>query len=164
MKILTEDIQLLAEKIAASEESLQNLAQEIEEIGQPAAQELKRRYEALVVEENALKRNLAEALGMDEVDPEKFAKIHTLLEHIEREEAAVERDAGFLHQAAPTSPEVLARTGSRLAELCLRAIHRVIGDRHPLGESVFVNHSHRLLAERYGLNGKLPENREKPVT
>jgi hypothetical protein len=155
MKTITEDIAVLADKIAASEERLQNLAAEIEEIGQPAAHDLKRRFDALVIEEKALKRNLAEALGMDDADPGRLSKIRTLLEHIEREQAAVESEAGFLQQAAPSSVEVLARTGNRLIELCLQAIHRVTGDHHPLGESVFVNHSHRLLAERYGLDGKV---------
>ena len=151
MKPTPDEIATLAHKIAESESRLQKLEWEIEEIGQPAAHELKRRLDALRIEESALKRNLTETLGMDEPDDRRMAKIDALIRHIESEEASVENDAEFLHQSAPTSAEIAAQAGNQLVKLCLRAIKRVIGDRHPLGESVFVNHSHRLLAERYGL-------------
>ncbi len=142
---------LLASQIAQSETRLQQLECEIEEIGQPAAHELKRRLGALKIEENALKRNLAEALGMDDPGDARMDKIEALLRYIEREEEAVGHDANFLHQSTPTSSELAARAGSKLVELCLRAMRRVVGDRHPLGMSVFVNHSHEVLAKRYGL-------------
>jgi hypothetical protein len=32
-----------------------------------------------------------------------------------------------------------------------RKVHRLLGDRHPLGWSVFVNHTHEDLVERHGL-------------
>jgi chromosome segregation ATPase len=151
MKISPENVSFFASKIAESEASLQQLEWEIEEIGQPAAQELKRRLDALRVEENALKRNIAEALGMNEPDEARMEKIEVLLAYIQREEASVKHEADFLHQSPPTSAEFAARAGSQLVELCLRAMKRVLGDHHPLGMSVFVNHSHETLASQYGL-------------
>jgi hypothetical protein len=151
MKPDTECVAALARKIADAEAKLQKLEWEIDEIGQPAALELKRRLEALKTEEHALKRNLKEVMGMDDPDPSRMQKIEALLAYIEREEAEVEHDADFLHQSPPTSAEFVTRAGSQVVGLCLRAIKRVLGNRHPLGESVFVNHSHELLATRYGL-------------
>lgn len=92
-----------------------------------------------------------------------MARIEALLAYIQREEASVERDADFLHQSPPTSAEFAAQAGSRLVDLCLRALKRVVGDHHPLGMSVFVNHSPKVLAERYGVGdkdsaAKTPEN------
>jgi hypothetical protein len=86
-----------------------------------------------------------------------MAKIQALLAYIQREEAAVEHEAEFLHQSPMTSSELAAQAGSRLVDLCLRAIRRVFGDHHPLGMSVFVNHSPQLLAERYGLDDAGPQ-------
>jgi chromosome segregation ATPase len=151
MKPTPEDIASLAKKIAEAEAGIQKLEWEIEEIGQPAAHGLKHRFDSLKIEEHALKRNLAEALGMDEPGEARMAKIEALLAYIRREEAAVEREAEFLHQSPPTSAEFAAQAGSRLVELCLRALKRVVGEHHPLGMSVFVNHSPQLLAERYGV-------------
>jgi chromosome segregation ATPase len=151
MKATPESMSLLASQIAQSEIRLQQLEWEIEEIGQPAAHELKRRLDALKIEENALKRNLTEALGMDDPGDARMKKIEALLRYIEREEDAVGHDADFLHQSPPTSAEFAAKAGSKLVELCLRALKRVVGDHHPLGMSVFVNHSHEVLAKRYGL-------------
>jgi hypothetical protein len=85
-----------------------------------------------------------------------MAKIEALLAYIRSEESAVEREAEFLHQSPPTSAEFAAQAGSRLVELCLRALKRIVGDHHPLGMSVFVNHSPQLLAERYGLDDSEP--------
>jgi chromosome segregation ATPase len=162
MKPTPEEIAALANQIASVESRLQNLEWEIEEIGQPAAHELQRRLDSLKVEEHALKRNLEEALGMDDPGEARMAKIEALLAYIQGEEAAVEREAEFLHQSPPTSAEFAAQAGSRLMELCLRALKRVVGDHHPLGTSVFVNHSPQLLAERYGIDGAntAPETRE----
>ncbi len=151
MKPTPEDISALACRIVEAETRLQNLEWEIEEIGQPAAHELKHRLESLQIEESALKRNLAEALGMDDPGETRKAKIEALLTYIEREEKAVEGEAEFLHQSPPTSAEFAAQAGSRLVELCLRALKRIVGNHHPLGMSAFVNHSHQALAERYGL-------------
>jgi len=149
MKPTPEETAGLAAKIAESEERLQILEEEIEEIGQPAAQELKRRLDALRIEETALKRNLVEALDMDDPGAKRMANIEALLEYIQREESAVGREAEFLHQSSPTSPELAAQAGSKLVDLCRRAIRRVLGDHQPLGKSVFVNHSPQLLEKRY---------------
>lgn len=147
-----ENIAALAREIAESEVKLQMLEAEIEEIGQPAAHDLKRRLEALKVEENALKRNLAEALDIEGPDSARMEKVKSLLHYIESEEAAVAHDADFLYQAAPTSSEMAAKAGIHLLDLCLRALKRVVGDHHPLGMSVFVNHSRENLKSLYGLN------------
>jgi chromosome segregation ATPase len=154
MKPTPEAIAALANQIAEAEAKLQNLEWEIEEIGQPAAHELQRRLDALKIEEHALKRNLEEALGMEEPGDARMAKIEALLAYIQSEEAAVEREAEFLHQSPPTSAEIATQAGSRIMDLCLRALKRVVGDHHPLGTSVFVNHSPQLLAERYGVGDK----------
>jgi chromosome segregation ATPase len=157
MKPSPEAIAALARQIAEAETKLQNLEWEIEEIGQPAAHELQRRLDALNIEEHALKRNLAEALGMEEPGDARMAKIEALLAYIQSEESAVEREAEFLHQSPPTSAEIATQAGSRIMDLCLRALKRVVGDHHPLGMSVFVNHSPQLLEERYGISGKKPD-------
>jgi len=154
MKPTSEETATLVRKIAEAEERLQYLEDEIEEIGQPAGHELKRRLDALKIEEAALKRNLLEALDMDDPGDRRMEKIDALLEYIRREEDAVEREAEFLHQSPPTSAEVAAQTGAKLLDMCLRALKRVVGDHHPLGMSVFVNHSPNLLEERYGLGGR----------
>ena len=160
MKPTPEAIAALAQQIAEAEARLQNLEWEIEDIGQPAAHELQRRLDALKIEEHALKRNLEEALGMEEPGDARMAKIEALLAYIQSEEAAVEREAEFLHQSPPTSAEIATQVGSRFIDLVLRALKRVVGDHHPLGTSVFVNHSPQLLEERYGLGGKKPDTGE----
>lgn len=160
MQFNPDEIAILAETIASSEVRLQRMEQEIREIGQPAASDLQRRLEALKVEEAALKRNLAEALGLEDPSEQRLARIERLMDHISREESSMEHEARFLQQAAPTSMELIARTGNRFKELCVHAIRRVFGEQ-PLGGSVFVNHSHQLLAERYGYqtsaSGKTPK-------
>jgi hypothetical protein len=156
MKPTPESIALFAEKIAELEDKLQKLDWEIAEIGQPAAFDLKRRLDALKIEENALKRNLSEALGMEEPKEVRMSKIESLLAHIEREEKSVERGVAFLNQSGHTSSEFAAQAGKRLVELCLRALNRVLGEHRPLGSSVFVNHSHETLAHQYGLADEPP--------
>ena len=141
----------LARKIAESEARLQRLGWEIEEIGQPAAHELQRRLDALKIEEKALQRNLAEALELDDLNSGRMEKVEALLRYIQSEQASVAQDAHFLHQSPPTSAEFAAQAGSHLVNLCLRGIKRVIGDHHPLGMSVFVNHSRENLQSLYGL-------------
>lgn len=160
MKPTPEEITALAREIAEAEAKLQQLEWEIEEIGQPAAHELQRRLDALKIEEQALQRNLAEALDMDEPGDARMAKIEALLAWIQSEESAVEREAEFLHQSPPTSSEIAAQAGTRLVDLCLRALRRVVGNHHPLGMSVFVNHSPQLLQERYGV-GAADKTRSK---
>lgn len=156
MKTPPDEAAALAYKVAEAEHKLQQLEWEIEEIGQPAGHELQRRLDALKIEEQALKRNLDETLGMNEPDDARMAKIRALLAHIEREENSVEEEAGFLHQSPITSSEVAAQVGSKVLELCLRALKRVVGHHHPLGTSAFVNHDRAELERQFGLKHEQP--------
>jgi hypothetical protein len=141
----------LAEKIAEMEPKLEALEREITEIGQPAANELKKRFDALRIEERALKRNFEESMSRGEPDSVRLAKVEALLRYMQREESSVEHEAHFLHQAAPSSVTIAAQAVSGMIDLYRRAIHRVLGDSHPLGQSVFVNQSTDDLAAEYGL-------------
>lgn len=152
----SENLSGLAREIARAEAKLQQLEWEIEEIGQPAAHGLKQRLDALKIEEAALKRNLAEALDMEDPGSTKMEKVEALLRYIQSEEASVEHDANFLHQSGHTSAEFAAQAGSRFVDLCTRALKRVVGDHHPLGMSVFVNHSRENLENLYGLDKESP--------
>ena len=143
----------LAEKIAIVDAKLEDLENEIHEIGQPAGHELLRRLEVVKIERKALKRNFEESRLRGEPDSVRVKKIELLLEHIEQEETSMERDAHFLHQSAPSSVGLAVEMGARLVELYRRAFRRALGDHHPLGSSVFVNHSHENLASEYGLAG-----------
>jgi hypothetical protein len=151
MNYTNENPSLLTEKILEAEARLRKLDQEIEEIGQPAGQELRRRLDLLKIEKKALKRNFEESLSRGEPDSVRMEKIETLLHHIEREEASLEHAADFLHQAAPSSVTIAVETGAQVVDLLGRGMKRVLGDHHPLGTSVFVNHSHENLASEYGL-------------
>ncbi len=150
MKTTQEDPSLLAVKILEAETKLERLEQEVGEIGEPAGRGLRRRLEALRIEENALKRNFAESRQRGESDSARMEKIETLLRHIEDEEYSVGSDADFLHQAAPSSMTLAVETGSHLVDLYRRGVKRIIGNRHPLGESVFVNRTHENLAPHQG--------------
>ncbi len=154
MKPTPEDMSALARKVADAEAKLQELGWQIDEIGQPAAHELQRRLDALKIEENALKRNLAELLGMGEPDEKRMEKVEALLRYIQREESSVGHDADFLHQSGHTTAEFAAQAGSMLVDLCMRGLKRIVGDHHPLGMSVFVNHSRENIEDLYGLSGK----------
>ena len=151
MKTTREDPSLLAEKILEAEAKLERLEQEVGEIGQPAGHELRRRLEVLRIEENALKRNFEESRRRGEPDSLRMEKIEALLRHIEDEEFSVGHDADFLHQSAPSSVTLAVEAGSHLVEVLRHGMKRMIGDHHPLGESVFVNHSHANLTSQYGL-------------
>jgi hypothetical protein len=151
MKFDPENPSPLAAKILEAETKLEKLEQEIAEIGQPAGHELRRRLEVLKIEEKALKRNFEESQQRGEHDSVRMEKIETLLRHIEREEASVEHDADFLHQAAPSSMTFAVQAGAQMAGIVGRGMKRVLGAHHPLGESVFVNHSHDNLTGDYGL-------------
>ena len=140
----------LAAKIAELDAKLERLGKEIEEIGLPAAYDLKKRYDVLMVEDRALKRNFEESIARGEPDAVRLEKVEALLRHIEHEEASVEKDAEFLHQSAPSSVTLAAQAANRAVELYRKAIHRVLGNAHPLGESVFVNHTHDSIAAEYG--------------
>lgn len=146
----------LAAKILEAEVKLEKLEQEIAEIGLPAGQELRRRLEMLKIEEKALKRNFEESQHRGEPNEVRMEKIEALLRHIEREESSVEHDADFLHQAAPSSMTVAVQASAQLVDLVGRGVKRVIGEHRPLGESVFVNHSHDNLTKDYGLVDKVP--------
>ncbi len=141
----------LEEKIAIADARLEKLEQEIMEIGMPAGQELLRRLEALKIEERALKRNFEESRLRGEPDSVRMEKIEALLHHIEEEEASVEEDADFLHQAAPSSMTLAIEASARMLDLYQKGLHRVLGDSHPLGSSVFVNQTHDSLTSEHGL-------------
>lgn len=151
MKSTREDPSLLAEKILEAEAKLEKLEQAVAEIGQPAGHELRRRLDVLRIEENALKRNFEESRRRGEPDSVRMEKIEALLRHIEDEEFSVGHDADFLHQSAPSSVTLAVEAGSHLVDALRHGMKRVIGDHHPLGESVFVNHSHANLTSQYGL-------------
>jgi chromosome segregation ATPase len=165
MKSTPETMSALAREIARAEAKLQDLEREIEEIGQPAAHELRRRLDALKIEANALKRNLSEALGMGEPDAVRMEKVEALLRYIQSEEASVEHDAEFLLQSGHTTAEFAAQAGSLLVDLCVRAMKRVFGDHHPLGMSVFVNRSPESLAARHGRSDSAgnPERQDREI-
>lgn len=146
-----EELSGLANKVAEAEITLQKLEWEIERIGQPAAHDLKRRLDALKVEENALKRNLAELLGMEEPSERRMEKVTALLDYIEREEVSVEHASNFLHQSGHTSAEFAAIAGAKLVDLVVKGLRRVVGAHHPLGMSVFVNHNRENLERFYGV-------------
>ncbi len=150
MKSNLEDIATLGEKIAFVDAKLEKLEQEIQEIGQPAGQDLLRRLRIIQIEEKALKRNFEESLSRGEPDSVRLEKIEALLAHIEREEASVENDADFLHQSVPSSIALAVEAAARVVDLYRRGIKRMIGDHHPLGFSVFVNHSHESLESEFG--------------
>lgn len=147
-----ENPSLLSEKIVEAEARLQNLEQTIEEIGLPAAGELLRRLKVLKIEATALKRNFEESLSRGEPDSVRMEKIEALLRHIEREESSIGHEADFLNQAAPSSMTLAMEAGAHLVDLYRRGLKRVVGDHHPLGESVFVNKTHEGLASQYGLD------------
>jgi hypothetical protein len=157
----TENLSPLAVKIAEVDAKLDALGREIAEIGMPAAYDLKRRYDALRVEDNALKRNIEESVARGEPDTVRLEKIETLLRHIENEEASVEHEAHFLHQSNPSSVILAAQAATQMVDLWRRAIKKVLGDVHPLGHSVFVNHTHDNLADEFGLDRDKPRE-QKP--
>ncbi len=147
----TEKCMSLAEKIEEAEFKLETIELAIAEIGMPAATELKRRLEALKIEEKALKRNFEESIKRGEPDSARMEKVEKLLKLIEAEEFSVAHEADFLHQAAPSSMWVVAETGAHVIDFLKRGVKRVMGDHRPLGSSVFVNHSHENLKEFHGL-------------
>jgi ABC-type phosphate transport system auxiliary subunit len=138
MKAISDET-LLAGKIPEVEARLEQLEREVEEIGMPAASGLKRRLERLRIEERALRRNLGESRRRGGPDAVRRRKIDALRRHIEREEASVGHEADFLHQSAPSSVSWVAGAAARGVEICRRGIRKLLGGRHPLGESVFVN-------------------------
>lgn len=152
MNASPESLAELAAAVARTEEKLQELEKEVQSVGEPAGSDLRKRVEALRVEEAALKRNLHEAFGTGEVDEKRMAKIEALLEHIESEERHIHHETDFRDRAVPNSSEIIVKMGDRSVKLVLGAIKRLLGDHHPLGTSVFVNHTHETLARRYGVS------------
>lgn len=148
----TENWQILVAEVASTERRLAELEQEIREIGEPAAHELHMRWNDLRLEEEALKQRLHDLLetGGDPDSPQ-WRKCETLLEWIRDQEDSLGHDADFLHQSPPTSPELVVQSGEHLVTLFLRAMKRLVGNHHPLGISVFVNHTHESLVREYGL-------------
>lgn len=151
MKLNEYESQALEEKIELADVKLENLAQSIHQIGLPAGQELLRRLEMLRIEEKALKRNFEESKARGEPDSVRMAKIIALLDHIETEEESVGKDAQFLNQAAPSSMGLAVEAASKMADIYLKGLKIVMGGHHPLGSSVFVNHTHENLTDDYGL-------------
>ena len=143
----------LADEIKSTEMRIYELAEEIAEIGGPAAHRLRERLHALIIEEAALKRNAAE----EHITPARRAQIERLLHHIENEEDALAHEADFLHQSPPSSVSVAAEAGARLYRLAARGLKKILHGHHPLGESVFVNHTYNDLVEQHHLD----ENKEE---
>ena len=156
-----ETAELLAGKIAEVEAKLEMLEKEIAEIGLPAGYDLQKRLEALKIEEKALRRNFEESQERGEPDSVRLAKIETLLRHIENEEASVEHEAHFLHQSNPSSVILAAQAAAGMIELWRRGIKKVLGDHHPFGSSVFVNHTHQDLVTDYGFHPKEEDGRKQ---
>lgn len=150
MKSSQEIATLLEAKIAEVEAKLEVLEREILDIGPPADYDLRKRLDALKIEEKALRRNFEESMARGEPDSVRLEKIELLLNHIEREEASVHHEADFLHQANPSSVILAAQAASKALDLWHRALKRVLGDHHPFGSSVFVNHTHADLVSDYG--------------
>lgn len=128
-------------QIAHAGEHLEKLNTELHDIGEPASRELNRRLNALKVEYRALQRNYSEFQHRDHDGALALQKIQTLLDHIEREESSLDHEANFLHQSNPSSMELAVRAGSHLVDLYRQGKQHLIGDRHPLGASAFVNQS-----------------------
>jgi hypothetical protein len=150
MKLNSESSLTIEGKILAVESKLAELEKEIREIGLPAARDLRRRLNNLKIEEKALKRNFEESRHVGSEDAMRIEKIATLLRHIESEESSVQHEADFLSQAAPSSMTLAMEAGAHMVDLYRRGLKRVVGDHHPLGESVFVNQTHETLASRFG--------------
>ncbi len=150
MKSSQEIATLLQSKIAEVEAKLETLEKDILEIGLPAGYDLRKRLDALKIEERALKRNFEESLARGEPDAVRLEKLEALLHHIEREEDSVQHEADFLHQANPSSVILAAQAAARMLDLWQKGIKRVLGDHHPFGSSVFVNHTHDELVSDYG--------------
>ncbi|MEN9535513.1 MAG: hypothetical protein RIR37_786 [Verrucomicrobiota bacterium] len=131
----------LDDQIARAGDQLDKLSDELQEIGEPASRELDRRLHALKVEYKALQRNYGEFQHRDHDGALALQKIHILLDHIEREESSLGHEASFLHQSNPSSMELAVRAGSQIVALCRQGKQHLIGDRHPLGTSAFVNQS-----------------------
>ena len=136
----------LAEKIDATDVKLKVLNKEVESISEPASNCLKHRLAAVEIEEHALQRNFAEVCQSKKQDKKLVIQVETLLHHIESEESAIEHEAEFLGQGAPSTLEFAYLIGSRIYNAGASRIQRVKGDHHFLPRcSPFVNTSIRSL-------------------
>jgi hypothetical protein len=141
--------ELLAGRIKATERKLHELAIEIDEIGEAASGTVRHRLEALEVEERALQRNFAEVGSEEEPDTMRMRKIDTLLHHVEVEEASLEHEADFLHDAAPTTLEFAMKGGARVYDAGAWVLKGMLGGHQWMSHSPFVNNTHRSLSTRY---------------
>lgn len=152
--------QQLAEKIAHSEEILKELERRLEQIGEPAAHELRKRLAALKVEEQALLRNYSEAQeGRSHASARiRMQKVEALLRHIEREENSMQHEADFLSLGAPSSVSVAFKSGARLYGLGARGLRRLFRDHKPW-RSPFVNRTHESIMANFGPASKKRKKR-----
>lgn len=141
----------LAEKINDAELKLAELEEALLVVGHPADAKLQERLDALRIEEEALKRNYTDLLEHPHDEQERLKKVITLLEHIEREEASVQHEADFLAQSAPSSVILAATAASRVFDALGAAFNKYLKGKRPMGESVFVNHTHDDLVKFYGI-------------
>jgi len=153
MNSITKPALTIEEKIREIENDFGVLQDEIQEIGLPAAQDLQRRLEDLKASEQAVRRELVEYLLDPNPNPGKVRNIECLLRQIAEEESSVKDDADFLNQAAPSSVSLAVEAGAHLIDLYRRGLGRLFHDRHPLGQSVFVNQTHDDLATRFRIDG-----------
>jgi hypothetical protein len=149
MKTEPAELRLLAKKIEATERKLRELAEEIDEIGEPASGTLCKRLEAISIEEHALQRNFAEAELAEEADAVKMQKIGTLLHHVEVEESSLEHEADFLHTTAPTTLEFVLNGSTRLFSSGARGVRTILGGHQLMWHSPFVNNTHETLSARF---------------
>jgi hypothetical protein len=149
----------VAAKIAQVDARLAVLEYRVNQIGRPAGNRLFERLDGLKVEARALRRNFEESQVKQ--DSHRLEQLDALLGHVEREELSVEQEAAFLAQSAPCSVTVAAETGARAVAALGRGLHKVLHGHHPLGCSVFVNHSHDNLVEYHGLEGVLDAERDE---
>jgi len=126
MNLAPTEIQALARQVAQAEATLQRLEWEIVEIGQPTAHDLHRHLGVLKIEQRVLRRNLTEALGMDE--PKDMAKIDALLAHLHREEDDDDQQTGLFHHSPTATLRSSTRASLRIAKLCVKAVKRIFGE------------------------------------
>lgn len=139
----------VAARLAHVDARLAALEYQLHRIGRPAANRLFERLEALKIEDRALRRNLGETC--DGTVHHALDRLEALIRHIESEERSVEHEAAFLGQSAPSTVTLAAEAGARMAAVIGKGLHRVLHGHHPLGSSVFVNHTHDQLVESHGL-------------
>jgi chromosome segregation ATPase len=149
----------LKAKINDTKLKLGELKEMLAPIGHPADTALQKRLDALKIEERALQRNYTELIHNPADETQRLQKVEMLLRYIEQEESSLAHEAAFLSQSAPSSVILAAEGATRAMEAMSRAFNKLLGGKRPLGESVFVNHSHDDLVNHYGLK-EADETRE----